>query len=149
MNSQISIQYSNIIQFLFSVYFWLTRTSETLLVHPIQLMPGIQKPEKKNNKRKDQSITQGKFKNILRSSHRRCSVRKAFLWNFAKITGKHLCKSLFFNKVVGLSLQLYKKKRLWHRCFPVNFTKFLRTPFLRNSSGWLLLYFFLQTRKHS
>ena len=26
--------------------------------------------------------------------------------NFAKYTGKHLCESLFFNKVVGLSLQL-------------------------------------------
>ena len=26
-------------------------------------------------------------------------------------------------------------KRLWHRCFPVNFVKFLRTPFLQNSSG--------------
>ena len=22
------------------------------------------------------------------------------------------------------------KRRLWHRCFPVNFAKFLRTPFL-------------------
>ena len=31
------------------------------------------------------------------------------------------------------------KKRLWHRCFPVNFAKFLRTPFLQNSSGRLLL----------
>ena len=31
------------------------------------------------------------------------------------------------------------KKRLWHRCFPVNFVKFLRTPFLGNTSGWLLL----------
>ena len=27
------------------------------------------------------------------------------------------------------------KKRLWHRCFPVNFAKFLRTPFLQNTSG--------------
>ena len=27
------------------------------------------------------------------------------------------------------------KKRLWHRCFPVNFVKFLRTPFLQNTSG--------------
>ena len=42
-----------------------------------------------------------------RSSHRRCSVRKGFLRNFAKFTGKHLCQSLFFNKVAGLSLQLY------------------------------------------
>ena len=31
------------------------------------------------------------------------------------------------------------KKRLWHGCFPVNFAKFLRTPFLQNTSGRLLL----------
>ena len=31
------------------------------------------------------------------------------------------------------------KKRLWHRCFPVNFVKYLRTPFLQNTSGRLLL----------
>ena len=31
------------------------------------------------------------------------------------------------------------KKRLWHRCFPVNFVKFLRTPFLQNTSGRLLV----------
>ena len=31
------------------------------------------------------------------------------------------------------------KKRLWHRCFPVNFAKFLRTPFLQSTSGQLLL----------
>ena len=27
--------------------------------------------------------------------------------------------------------------RLWRRCFPVNFAKLLRTPFLRNPSGKL------------
>ena len=27
------------------------------------------------------------------------------------------------------------KKRLWHRCFPVNFAKFLRTPFSQDTSG--------------
>ena len=31
------------------------------------------------------------------------------------------------------------KKRLWHRCFPVNFTRFPRTPFLQNTSGRLIL----------
>ena len=31
------------------------------------------------------------------------------------------------------------KKRLWYRCFPVNFAKFPRTPFLQNTSGRLLL----------
>ena len=31
------------------------------------------------------------------------------------------------------------KKRLWHRCFPVNFTKFLRTHLLKERLWWLLL----------
>ena len=31
------------------------------------------------------------------------------------------------------------KKRLWQRCFPVNFVKFLKTFFLQNTSGRLLL----------
>ena len=39
---------------------------------------------------------------LCRSSHWRCSVRKGILRNFAKFTGKHLCQSLFFNKVIGL-----------------------------------------------
>ena len=39
----------------------------------------------------------------------------------------------------ALGLQLWQ--RLWHRCFPVNFEKFLKTPFLQNTSGRLLLWF--------
>ena len=42
-----------------------------------------------------------------RSSHQRCSLRKSVLRNFAKFTGKHLCQTLFFNKVAGLIQQLY------------------------------------------
>ena len=61
--------------------------------------------------------------------------------NFAKFTGKHLCQSLFFNKVAGLRPATLLKKRLWHRCFPVNFPKFLGTPFLQNTSRRLLLKF--------
>ena len=34
-------------------------------------------------------------------------------------------------------------KRLWHRCFPVNFVKFLRTPFLTEHLLWLLLNFWV------
>ena len=60
--------------------------------------------------------------------------------NFAKFTGKQLCQSLFFDKVASLRSATLLKKGLWHRCFPVNFAKFLRTPFLENTSGWLLLY---------
>ena len=57
---------------------------------------------------------------------------KVVLRNFIKFTGKHLCQSLFFNKVAGLGIgpATLFKKRLWHGCFQVNFVKFLRTPFL-------------------
>ena len=51
--------------------------------------------------------------------------KKSVLRNFEKFTGKHLYQRLFFNKVAGLG----------HMCFPVNFAKFLRTPFLQNTSG--------------
>ena len=34
----------------------------------------------------------------------RCSVKKGVLKNFEKFTGKHLCQSLFFNKVAGWDL---------------------------------------------
>ena len=65
-------------------------------------------------------------------------MKKGVLRNFAKFTGKHLCQSLYFNKVAGLRPATLLKKKLWHRCFPVNFAK-LRTPFLQNTSGRLLL----------
>ena len=38
----------------------------------------------------------------IRSSHRRCSVTKGVLRNFAKLTRQHLCQRLFFNEVEGL-----------------------------------------------
>ena len=70
------------------------------------------------------------FMNYLhfRNSHRKCSVKKVFLKIFAKFTGKHLCQSLFLNKIAGLRPATLLKKRPWHRCFPVSFAKFLRTP---------------------
>ena len=70
--------------------------------------------------------------------------KKGVLRNFAKFTGKHLCQSLFFNKVAGLRPGTLLKKILWHRCFLVNFTKFLRTPFLTEHLGWLLLFLFVK-----
>ena len=35
---------------------------------------------------------------------------------------------------------LLLKKRLWHKCFPLGFVKFLGTPFLQNTSGRLPLF---------
>ena len=75
-----------------------------------------------------------------RTSHLRCSAKKDVLRNFAKFTGKDLCQSFFFNKVAGLRPATLLKKRPWHRCFPVNFAKFLRSPFLQNAFEQLLLY---------
>ena len=39
---------------------------------------------------------------FCRSSCQRCSMKKGVLRNFTDFAGKHLCQSLFFNKVVGL-----------------------------------------------
>ena len=52
----------------------------------------------------------------------------------------------FLNKVAGLAWPAaLLKKRLWHRCFPVNVAKFLRTSFLKITSARLLLFFLKMT----
>ena len=74
-----------------------------------------------------------------RSSHRRCShwmfCKKVVPTSFAKLTGKHLCRSLFFNKIVVHRPANLLKNILLHRCFLVSFAKFLRTLFLLNITG--------------
>ena len=77
----------------------------------------------------------GLYQTYIRSSDGRRSVKKGVFKSFAKFSGKHLCWSLFFTKVVGLSPETLLKMRLQHRCFPVNFSKFSRPPFLHNTSG--------------
>ena len=47
---------------------------------------------------------------------------------------ENTCTSLYCNKVTGLRPFNFQ---LWHRCFPVNFAKFQRKPFLQNTSGWV------------
>ena len=46
------------------------------------------------------------------------AFQKGILKNLTKFTGKHLCWSLFFCKVAGLSPATSLKKRHSHRCFP-------------------------------
>ena len=60
-----------------------------------------------------------------------------------------MCQRRFFNKVVGLRPATLLRKSPWHRCFPVNFVKFLRVPNLQNTSGRLLLYINLLRCKKS
>ena len=64
-----------------------------------------------------------------KSSRRRYSIKKTVL----EISQYHLRWSLFLIK-----LQAYKK-RLQHRCFPVNIARVLRTPILKNILERLLL----------
>ena len=77
-----------------------------------------------------------------RSSRPKVFCKKGCLRNFAKFTRKHLCQSLFFNKVAGLMPATLLKKRVWHRYFLVNFVKFLRTPFSKQNTfgGCFLKY---------
>ena len=57
---------------------------------------------------------------------------------FNKIFFKSYLKLAYEN---GNSMEpaTFFKKRLWHGCFPVKFAKFLRTQFLQNTFGRLLL----------
>ena len=72
----------------------------------------------------------------LQKQSRGMFCKNGVLKNSAKFTGKHLCQSLFFNKVADWVLQFYLK---WYRCFTMNFAKFLRSPLLTEHLRWLLL----------
>ena len=60
---------------------------------------------------------------VQRSGHQRWPMKKGVIRNF---TGKYMCQSLFVDKVAGL-----RPRALLQRYFPVNLSKFLRTPFHR------------------
>ena len=42
-------------------------------------------------------------------------------------------------KAIALRPATLLKNRLWHRCFPANLAKFLKTPFIFKHLWWLLL----------
>ena len=58
-----------------------------------------------------------------------------YSWEFRNIHKKTPVLGSLFNKVASLQICNFLKKRRQHRCFPVNIAKFLRTPFLQNTSG--------------
>ena len=62
---------------------------------------------------------------------------------FTKFSGGRLRQGLFFNGVTGLRVATLLKKKIWHKCFPVYFKKFLRTHYLQNTSERLLLVLFV------
>ena len=76
-----------------------------------------------------------------RSSNPDVLCKKGIL-NFSKLTGKHLLQSIFFSKVEHPS-----KKRVWHRCFTVNFCKVFKNNFFIEQLRWLDLNVFPIKRK--
>ena len=62
------------------------------------------------------------------SSYSQMFLKIGVLKNFANFTGKQLRYNFYLIKLKALSPATLLK-RLQHRCFPVNFLKFLRTPF--------------------
>ena len=64
----------------------------------------------------------------------RCFVKKVFL-KISQNSQENTVPESVFNKTACLRPATLLKKRLCHRCFPVNFAKFSRTSFLQKTSG--------------
>ena len=60
--------------------------------------------------------------------------KKGVLIKFQAIYLKTLVLESYFNRVSGLRAVTLLKRRLQETCFQLNFMKFLRTPFLQNTS---------------
>ena len=72
---------------------------------------------------------------LHRSSPPKVFLRKGVPEICSKFTGEHPCRS-----VISIKLQTnFIKITLWHGCSPLNLLYIFRTPFPRNTSGWLLL----------
>ena len=59
---------------------------------------------------------------------RRCSVEKVFL-KISQNSPENTCARVSFLIKLQARPVTLLKKRLWYRCFPVNFAKFLGAPF--------------------
>ena len=70
-----------------------------------------------------------------RSSHRETFLGKGVLEICSNFTGEHPCRSLISIKLFCNFIKI----TLRHGCFPVNLLHIFRTPFHKNTFGWLLL----------
>ena len=68
-------------------------------------------------------VIKSKLKRKYRSNRPKCAAKKGVLNIFAKFTGNRLRSATLL------------KKRLCHRCFPMKFAKFLRTPCWKTSQN--------------
>ena len=80
-------------------------------------------------------------KSTIRRSYRKCSVKKVFL-KISQNSQVNTCARYYFLINLQARSATLLIKRIWYRCFPVNS---VRTPFLQNTSGRLLLPYLLAT----
>ena len=64
-------------------------------------------------------------------------------WKLCKFYRKKPVLESLFNKVAGIQVCNFIKKRLRHRCFPVKLAKFLKKHFFTEHLRWLLLMMLL------
>ena len=97
-------------------------------------------------------ITRYSLQNSLVTRCRSCSLRKITRYSLQNSLVTR-CRSCLLQKITCYSLQNslvaccrsgvtfcnFMKKKLHHRCFPVNFCETLRTPILSKIKEWLLL----------
>ena len=71
----------------------------------------------------------------IRSSHLEVFLGKGFLKVWCKFTGEHPCRSVISIKLQSNVIEI----ALRHGFSPVDLLHIFRTPFPRDTSGWLLL----------
>ena len=71
------------------------------------------------------------------SSHPQMFLRKSVLKIYRKFTREHPCRSVISIKLLSNFIEI----AFWYGCSPVHLLHIFRTPFPRNTSGWLLLPF--------
>ena len=69
-----------------------------------------------------------------RSSHSEVFLGKGVRKICSKFTVEHPCRNSILIKLQSNFIEI----ALWHGCSPVNLLHIFRTPFLKNTSGWLL-----------
>ena len=79
-----------------------------------------------------------------RSSQWRCYVKKNMFLETSQNSQENTCAGASF--LIKLKPATLLRKRLWHRCFPVNFAKLLRASFLQNTLGPPFLFLLLFAR---
>ena len=75
-------------------------------------------------------------KSLSRSSNRSWFYNYFVPKHLKKITRKHLCRYLFFNRLAHCGRRTLLKETPV-QVFPMNFAKFIKTTFLENKVAWL------------